>query len=63
MSLTSFFADMGYFTMKLYHSYISLTELYENVTKRYLAVCIELEFLVSVATSMVTLPGLVLTEK
>ena len=36
--------------MKLYHSYISLTELYENVTKIYLAVCIELEFLVSVAT-------------
>ena len=49
--------------MRLYHSYISLTELYENVTKRYLAVCIELEFLVSVVTSMVTLPGLVLTEK
>ena len=49
--------------MRLYHSYIPLTELYENVTKRYLAVCIELEFLVSVATSMVTLSGLVLTEK
>ena len=48
--------------MRLYHSYISLAELYENVTKRYLAVCIELEFLVSLATSMVTLPGLVLTE-
>ena len=49
--------------MRLYHSYISLTELYENVTIRYLAVCIELEFLVLVATSMMTLPGLVLTEK
>ena len=33
--------------MRLYHSYISPTELYENVTKRYL---LELEFLVSVAT-------------
>ena len=54
---------MGYFNRRLYHSYIPLTELYENVTKGYLAVCIELEFLVLVATSMVTLPGIVLTEK
>ena len=49
--------------MRIYHSYISVTELYENILKRYLAVCIELEFLVSVSNSMVTLPGLVLTEK
>ena len=49
----------------LIHIYNILTikrirlDLYENATKRYLAFCIELEFQVSVATSMVTLPGLV----
>ena len=44
--------------MHTHLQYINLG-LYENVTKRYLAFCIELEFQVSVATSMVTLSGLV----
>ena len=42
---------------------INRIRLYDNVTKRYQAVCIVLEFQVLVATSMVTLPGFVLTEK
>ena len=53
--------------MPFIHIYSILTinriRLYNNATKRYSVVCIVLEFQVLVATSMVTLPGLALTEK